>query len=302
MGLFVFCSVPGKKAVVPRFLLKDVIKMLARALMLLASADALRASPPLFSTRGTVAARYHRCTMRLPPSVLDLLPTQVTNHAIFCQAAEANWDALCACYPTEEATLAAVTDSRAILLPYGADMAVSGFYELGLAVDRSSKIASCFQMLQEKLDSEADVLEVITKNPGVLGSMPSGLEKASADDVRRAASVASGVNGFFGPARRMVEATSWWDEGVYKGDDSLKSEKFDPLARFGDATDLPAAEKTYELPAVVLDETTYLYDFDGRSMGIEHLLFTEEGEPVAVWSPETGEVEEIEIVDEEPEE
>lgn len=268
-------------------------------LQLLARADTLRASPPLVSSRhGTVAGRSHRCVMRLPPSVLDLLPGAVTNHAIFCQAAEANWDALCACYPTEEATLAAVTDSRAVLLPYGADMAVSGFYELGLAVDRSSKIASCFQVLQEKLDSEADVLEVITKNPGVLGSMPSGLEKASADDVRRAASVASGVNGFFGPARRMVEATSWWDEGVYKGDDSLKSEKFDPLARFGDATDLPAAEKTFELPAVVLDETTYLYDFDGRSMGIEHLLFTEEGEPVAVWNPENGEVEEVEIVDE----
>ena len=32
---------------------------------------------------------------------------------------------------------------------------------------------------------------------------------------------------------------------------------------------------------------------DGRSIGIEHLLFTEEGEPVAVWNPETGKVEEV---------
>lgn len=238
--------------------------------------------------------------MRLPQSVLDLLPAQVTNHAIFCQAAEANWDALRACYPTEEATLAAVTESRAVLLPYGADQPVAGFYALGLAVDRSSKIAGCFQVLEEKLGSEADVLDIITKNPGVLGSSPSGLAKASADDVRRAASVASGVNGFFGPVRRMAEATSWWDEGVLKRKD--EGEKFDPFARFGEATDLPEAEKTFELPAVVLDETTYLYDFDGRSMGIEHLLFTEEGEPVAVWDPETGEVEEVEIVDEEPEE
>ena len=54
--------------------------------------------------------------------------------------------------------------------------------------------------------------------------------------------------------------------------------------------------ETFELPAVVLDGTTYLYDFDGRSMGIEHLLFTEEGEPVAVWNPVTGKVEEVEIV------
>ena len=270
-------------------------------LQLLARADTLRASPPLVSSRhGTVAGRSHRCVMRLPPSVLDLLPGAVTNHAIFCQAAEANWDALCACYPTEEAALAAVTDSRAILLPYGADQSVSGFYELGLAVDRSSKISSCFQVLQEKLDSEAQVLEVITKNPGVLGSMPSGLEKASADDVRRAASVASGVNGFFGPARRMVEATSWWDEGKLERKDA-ESSPFDPLALFGDAA-APAGDEEFELPGVVLDGTSYLYDFDGRSMGIEHLLFTEEGEPVAVWNPETQEVEEVEIVDEEPEE
>ena len=48
----------------------------------------------------------------------------------------------------------------------------------------------------------------------------------------------------------------------------------------------------------MLDGTTHLYDFDGRSIGIEHLLFTEEGEPVAVWNPENGEVEEVEIVDE----
>ena len=271
-------------------------------LLLLASAEALRASPPLFFSHGSATARHHRCTMRLPQSVLDLLPAQVTNHAIFCQAAEANWDALRACYPTEEATLAAVTESRAILLPYGADQPIAGFYELGLAVDRSSKIAGCFQVLQEKLGSEADVLDVITKNPGVLGSSPTGLAKASADDVRRAASVASGVNGFFGPVRRMAEATSWWDEGILKRKDESEGEKFDPLARFGEATDLPEAEKTFELPAVVLDETTYLYDFDGRSMGIEHLLYTEEGEPVAVWDPETGEVEEVEIVDEEPEE
>ncbi len=55
---------------------------------------------------------------------------------------------------------------------------------------------------------------------------------------------------------------------------------------------------------MVLDGTTHLYDFDGRSIGIEHLLFTEKGEPVAdaVWNPETGKVEEVEIVYEGPEE
>ena len=71
------------------------------------------------------------------------------------------------------------------------------------------------------------------------------------------------------------------------------------LVRAAAAADIQAAVfETFELPAVVLDGTTYLYDFDGRSMGIEHLLFTEEGEPVAVWNPENGEVEEVEIVDE----
>ena len=33
----------------------------------------------------------------------------------------------------------------------------------------------------------------------------------------------------------------------------------------------------------------YYRRFDGRSIGIEHLLFTEEGEPVAVWNPERPE-------------
>ena len=31
----------------------------------------------------------------------------------------------------------------------------------------------------------------------------------------------------------------------------------------------------------------YYRRFDGRSIGIEHLLFMEEGEPVAVWSVES---------------
>lgn len=238
-------------------------------------------------------ARCHSAVMRLPQSVYDLLPGAVTNHAIFYQAAEANWRALRACYPTEEAALAAVTDSRAVLLPYGADQQISGFYELGLAVDRSSRIARCYEVLQEKLDGEAETLEIITKNPGVLGSFPSGLEKASADDIRRAASVASGVNGFFGPARRFVESTTWWDEGVVKSTDAAPAPAPWPLGP--GAADASDEEEEVELPEVVLDGTTYLYDFAGRCMGIEHLLYTAEGEPVAVWNPETQEAEEVEI-------
>ena len=218
-------------------------------------------------------------TMSLPSAVRTLLPEAVKQHAIFAQAAESNWMALRACYPSEEAALAAVTECRPVLLPYGADSLVSGFYELGLAVDRSTKVGECFEVLKQKLNDDAEVLEVITKNPGVLGCVPEALEKQSSAEIRRFAALAGGLNGFFGPARRMAESSSSWDEGVAS-----------PRER--------GEDEAVELPEVVLEGNTYLYDFFGQVMGVEQLLLTEEGEPVAVWNPETQEVELAEFVDE----
>ena len=41
---------------------------------------------------------------------------------------------------------------------------------------------------------EAEVQEVLVKNPGVLGCIPRQLAKASADAIKRAASVANGFD------------------------------------------------------------------------------------------------------------
>ena len=238
--------------------------------------------------------QHHRVlspAMRMPDAVRAMLPAGVREHAIFNQAAEANWDAIRACYPSEEAALEAIKECTAIVLPYGADSTVAGFYELGLAVDRSDKITGSYEVLQSKLDSEAEVLEVITKNPGVLGCIPSGLEQASADDIRRGASLVSGANAVFGPARRFLQSTSWWDEGLGK-----TQEPPSPTATSEDDDDAPM-----ELPEIVLDGVSYMYDFTGSYMGVQHLLLDEEGEPVAVWDPETEEVQEVEFVDEEEE-
>jgi len=226
--------------------------------------------------------------MRMPDAVRALLPAGVREHAIFNQAADANWEAIRACYPSEEAALEAIKECTAIILPYGADSMVSGFYELGMAVDRSDKIAGSYEVLQSKLDSEAEVLEIVTKNPGVLGCQPTGLETASADDIRRGASLVSGANTFFGPARRFVQSASWWDEGLGK------TQEPSPAATEEDDPDAPPME----LPEIVLDGVSYMYDFKGSFMGIQHLLLDDEGEAVAVWDPETEEVQELQFVEE----
>jgi len=222
--------------------------------------------------------------MRMPDAVLEILPAAVRSHVIFSQAAEANWDSLRSCYPSEQAALAAVTDCRAVLLPYGADSLVAGFYEKGMAVNRSSKISGCYEVLKQKFEDK-EVLQVITKNPGVLGCQPAQLHNQSPDDIRRLASLAGGINGVFGAARRFVEASSWWDEGICKVGPSSRED-----------------DEELELPSVMLEGKEYLYDFFGEYMGVEQLLLAEEGDsytPVAVWNPELQEVELAEFVAEE---
>ena len=64
-------------------------------------------------------ARAASISMRMPDAVRDMLPAEIRNHMIFSRAAEANWDALRACYPTEDAGLDAVRKCMAVVLPYG---------------------------------------------------------------------------------------------------------------------------------------------------------------------------------------
>ena len=212
-----------------------------------------------------------------------------------------------ACYP-EDAALDAAANGLAVILPYGADSPVSGFLEMDMAVDRSENIAGSYKVLADKLETEQEVLDVITKNPGVLGCIPEQLEGASADDIRRAASFAGGINSFLSPARSFLQSTSWWDEGKAKmkekreaaataGDDD-DEEPWDPLFVGPVGTeDEDEDEDSLYFPEIVFDGVSYLYDLKGRYNGIEHVLLTMEGEPFGVWNPDTREPEECEFLD-----
>lgn len=112
----------------------------------------------------------------------------------------------------------------------------------------------------------------------MLGCAPWQLEKASADDIRRGATIAGGVNSFFSGARRWAESTSWWDEGIGKKTAREQSDDAELV-----------------LPGVEIDGRSYLYDFFGSYMDVEQLLLTEDGEPVAVWNPESQQVEVVEF-------
>ena len=129
---------------------------------------------------GAAGLRVGTLTMRMPTAVLDLVPAEIRANAIFAQATESNWNALRACYPSEEAGIEALAIGLPVILPYGADTQVSGFMEAGEAVNRSENIRGSYEVLSSKFDGDqAKVLEVITKNPGVLGCIPTSLDQAT---------------------------------------------------------------------------------------------------------------------------
>lgn len=80
-------------------------------------------------------------------------------------------------YPSEEAALEAIGRNSALVLPY---------------LNKPFHIDGSWVVLKQMM-SEAEALEVVTKNPGLLTCNPIGLKGASADDVKRAALVVDTV-------------------------------------------------------------------------------------------------------------
>ena len=109
--------------------------------------------------------------MQMPDEVRDIIPVAVQRSRQQSRMVEANWEALRTCYPTEEAAVAAVKLSTAVILPYGFD-----------ADNRARNIAGSYAVLQDMFADEAEVIEIITKNPGVLGCQPKGLKSLSCCD------------------------------------------------------------------------------------------------------------------------
>lgn len=129
--------------------------------LLLCDAQCLQLSPAAALQRLRLPHRGIAIEMRMPDAVLALLPMGVRNHLIFSQAAEANWDALRACYATEEATLAAATECRPLILPVSS--AHSPFATL-LTLPRLRLVPPGFE--SARFVSRSDMVAVRRRVPG----------------------------------------------------------------------------------------------------------------------------------------
>ena len=219
-------------------------------------------------------ARTVGCAMVIPDGVEALVPTLSKRDR---KRAEKNWEALRACYTTEEAAVQAATKLIAVILPYGFD-----------ADRRDINIAGTYKVLQEMLDSEEEVQEIIAKNPGVLGCVPSYLkESASADEIRRTANIASGIDAVVSPARKVLQSLSWWDEGPERPKVWFQPNEKSFDKEEGDEDEGDDEDDEFELPVLTVDGQDYLYDVDGEYDGTTNLLFSMDGEPCGVYDPET---------------
>jgi hypothetical protein len=137
--------------------------------------------------------------MALPEAVAELVPKAVRS----MPATEDNWNALLECYGSEAAATEAVKRNLPVLLPYSYD---------GMKDQGADNIRGSYAVLQEMFGDEAEVLEVITKNPGVLGCKPNALSASTCDEIRRFAGVADVSEALLGPARRFLQSLPGWDE------------------------------------------------------------------------------------------
>ena len=109
----------------------------------------------------------------LPPGIAERVSFQTGGYKQAGQAAEIKilWDTFKACYPSEEAAEAAVNKNSAVILPN---------------LNSPTKITGTYNLLLERF-GEAEALDIITKNPGILVCTPGSLSDQSNDDIRNAA-------------------------------------------------------------------------------------------------------------------
>ena len=100
------------------------------------------------------------------------------------------WSRLLDIYPDEAAALAAVQRNSALVMPY---------------LNKPAFIDGSWRVLLEMMP-EADALEVVTKNPGILASNPAGLAMSDAETIKRAAGFVDGVeNVLDGTVRKLFK-------------------------------------------------------------------------------------------------
>ena len=145
-------------------------------------------APAVGTPRGTLPHRMSPLLMKtwaddefaayskpLPADVESELPDEVLNESRdgVCLL----WGLAREVYGSDASTLAAVRRNSALVLPY---------------LNRPQHIVGCWQVLNEFMP-EAEVREVITKNPGVLACNPMGLAGSSADAIKASAGAVDAV-------------------------------------------------------------------------------------------------------------
>ena len=162
----------GAKASIPPGAFRLSLRSLSIAESQLAINGRRWVSPPRMS-----AARHPRVVAMaggLPAGVEALLPSAALKERARVVPL---WRAVCACYPTEDAAIAALARNPALLYPWACSVStIQGSYKVIVDVCGREK-----------------ALEVITKNPGALGNDPTRLRASGASEIEGAANLASAL-------------------------------------------------------------------------------------------------------------
>ena len=130
-------------------------------------------------------ARGSHLVMRLPDGVLELL-----DPAVKPQTVEPLWKEFRKCYPTEKAAVAAARRNVAVLLPF---------------INTADNIRFNYQILCNELGfDEGERLNIISKNPGVLGNKPGELARSSPGEVRFSMGIVTFFDAIPPPVRSVI--------------------------------------------------------------------------------------------------
>jgi len=127
--------------------------------------------------------------MALPAGVKELLDPGVKPSTV-----EPLWKEFRKCYPNEGAAIAAAQRNSAVILPF---------------INTPDNIRFCYQVLCDELGFDTqERLDIITKNPGVLGNKPGELARSSQGEVRFSMGIVTFFDGVPKPIRELIPPTT----------------------------------------------------------------------------------------------
>ena len=118
------------------------------------------------------------------------------------------WNTFKQCYPSEEAAIAALEKNTAVIAPQ---------------INSPTKIMGAYDLLVERF-GEGGVVEIITKNPGILACTPESLSTQSNDDITAGAALVvtleenkGAIKAFIGVSFISFPLLVGWQAGRNKG-------------------------------------------------------------------------------------